>query len=236
MIFLDNFCYNVEIAKKLGVSSSVFLSCLFAESKTSEKKEECVSLSREQIFERTGLTTSSQEKVEEFLSTRQMLEVKPFKTNKDKNYYKINYDKISKTIEYTLNTQDLFTFNSTATTIKRETKQEKHINSLKKGIASLNMPSMLQQMFCDWVDSVYASSKGFLTLPSLRASYQDLINYTSDDEVKQKIMTMAIKSGYRDLQWVINSYDRSQTDTKSFNWKSYDSMISDGSEVVNEEF
>ena len=238
MIFLNNFCYNVEVAKKFGVNASVFLSCLFGKSISDSNVTKVSSLSREEIYNKTGLTFSTQEKIEEFLSSRKIINVKPFKGNKDKNYYIIYYEEIEKVLEYSLNTKDLFVSNENISrkVVKKETKQEKHINSLKKNVYTLVSSPMLQQMFCDWVDSVYANPKGFLTLPSLKIAYQDLMKFSTDENVEQEVMCIAIKNGYRDIQWAINLYNSSHSNDSSFNWKSYDSMVSDGNDIVNEVF
>lgn len=214
MQYLQTFSYNLNVAKKLGVISAVFLSCIYNELMLNES----VSLTRDDIFNRTGIDESKQREVEEVLSECGIITVKRFKNNVEKSYYTINESRFISAVENKCLSDILSDFSDTQnvnrkSATKTVTKKSSHIESLKKSIKVAD--EIIRQYVCDWIESVYANPKGFMSLQSLSIGVQELTAYSSSQEVQIEILKLATMSGYRDITWAIQRYDEKNSSSGS---------------------
>ena len=92
-------------------------------------------------------------------------------------------------------------------------KRSTYINSLKKSIEESDV--ILKDLYFDWIDAVYANPKGFLSQSGIKEMRKTLSDFTSDKKVEKEIIKIAIKNGYRNLDWAINEYQNSKTNILS---------------------
>ena len=233
MQYLQTVSYNLEVAKKLGVFSAIFLSCVYNEFMINKS----VAFTREDIFNRTGIDESKQREVEEVLSECGILTIQQFKNNANKNYYVINENRFISAVE-SRSLSDMIDDSTTdvsikKTTAKTVTKKATHIDSLKKSIKVND--EVIRQYVCDWIDSVFANPKGFMSIQSLSMGIQELEAYSSMQDVKIEILKIAIMSGYRDITWAIQRYDEKNSKTGT-NFVKYSDIKCDGNDVSSEAF
>ena len=86
--------YNVDVAKKLGVFSSIYISFIDKLLIRNEK----LMLSRTQIYDYTGISESKQEEAERELVSCGVMEINGPRTNSNKRSYNINYDRLNAVI------------------------------------------------------------------------------------------------------------------------------------------
>lgn len=228
------FSYDVEIAKVFGVNSAVFLSYLIL-----AETFGTLDLERDRILFVTGMEEDKQKDVESLLLECGVISMKEFRGNETKNHYALNHERLEKILSAKTPSQMIFESDRIEYTpkqkspVNRVTKEQKHIDTLKMAV-KIDDP-MLQSRFCDWIDSVYASEKGFLTVASLKIAEQELLAYSPNNDTRLAIMKIAIKNGYRDLTWAIKAYETSVGNT-GITFVKYNDIKSDGSQTVDEVF
>jgi len=89
------------------------------------------------------------------------------------------------------------------------------IEALKKSLD--NEPCReLGEAMKDWIDGVYASPKGFLSLPAVKLFKETLYEYIREDIQKGlDIVQLATIQGYMDCNWAINQYEQEMHIRKS---------------------
>lgn len=232
--------YNVDIAKKFGVLSAVLLSALDratenAKSTNKYDEEKGVVVCRNSIHCITGLSDEERSRAENILTTYGAVEIIPVKGTSDKSYYKIIPDRVCG--KDAVSFEDLFSEPVTEkkTRKKGETKTQAHINMLKGKIFT-DVP-VLQQAYCDWIDSVYEMKKGIISVQSIQIQQDELYKYANGDADKMvEILKIATVNGYRNLEWAINRYAETQGKKGSYSFASYSDIKSDGANSVNEVF
>lgn len=227
----QSFGYTVELAKVIGIKAAVYLSALQYYDALNKHAESFV-VSREDVNNLSGLSESEQQDAETILKCCNIIKVKPNKTG----------TKLTVTLFFNsalaLLTQDIMTMEldtkikeQLQSRVSKKTKKEAIADNLKKGI-KIDDPD-LNKMLGDWIDSVILSGKGSLTKKAIELSVQDLLSYSGDKTTLTEILRIAIKGGYRDLQWAIENYKKHPKDR---NWKPYDSMTVQSSPTINEGF
>ena len=215
--FLQTNSYCVEVAKTFGVKSAVLLSFLWGAGYSTKTS---FSVSRDEIYRVTGLDERDQKDVESALSSSGVLTVTAVKGHKDKNYYVIDNTKFeSITKSYGNNTEVASVEEKPKNKSSRATARQIACRHLKLVVNDLTDDQVLLQYLCDWIDAVYANPKNFLTEPGMKISYNNLCTFTADSDTKIGVLKIAIKNGWRDLDWAIEAYKRRNKEPA---WKPYE--------------
>ena len=199
--------YNVRVANYLGINVAIYLSRILdvyekvvrsnslVEDKYMTLDDDWI----EYIAKHTALTKSNQEKAEQSLIDAKLIE------RKDENHMALDIDRIAK----------IFADESVTTiqTKRRKrnsdvpTKREAIFNNLKTSIATTN--DELRQAYEDWIDSVCANPKGFLSKKSIQIFQKTVDDFSNHDlDVALKLIEIATVGGFRDATWAIESYKR----------------------------
>lgn len=228
MNYLQLCSYSLDIAKIFGVQASVFLSCIDSEHKYQERTHtlnanNTVSISRAEIYARTGLNDDAQKDVELALQECGVISVKPLQNVPNKNYYILNNDQLNRILEsgdpkQVIDSEKANQFIK-GKRVEPTSKRKTHIIQLKKKV-NLEDP-VLQDYFIQWIDAVYSNPKGFLSPKSVEIAQEELMAYAKNSQEKQiSIMRIAIKNGMRDITWAIQRYE-DQEGVNSRNFSNY---------------
>ena len=227
--------YNVDIAKKFGVLSAVLLSAIdrATENAKASKKyddEKGVIICDNSIYSITGLCDNEKKTAISELTSCGALEIIPVEGHKDKYYYKIMPDRVCNNPF-----NDLFAMPTETKKKKGITKTQAHINMLKGKIFT-DSP-LLQQAYCDWIDSVYEMKKGVISAQSVTIQQDELYKYASGNVDKMvDILKIATVNGYRNIEWAINRYAEANGKNTSYAFANYSDIKSDGRNSVDEVF
>lgn len=245
MMYLQTGSYNLDVAKVFGVEASVLLTCLdkefdYQRRAHSISEDSSISLSRAEIYARTGLLDEVQIETEFGLQECGVLIVKPLKNIPNKNYYFFDNSKLvaimsSEDPAAVLGAEKARQFTKQPR-VEPISKRKNRIIQLKKKI-NVSDP-VIQQYMCDWIDAVYNNPKGFLSPTAISIAQDELLNYCKDSQEKQiAILKIAIKGGLRDLTWAIQQYEESNANKEgSRNFMEYnDSNIATSDNVSTEE-
>lgn len=204
--------YIIDYAKSFGPISAIFINLL--SNYNSQLENGDIVLSRQEIYNYTGLNDSDQMRAESFLTKIGIIKVKSFKGNDLKNHYFLDESKVDALKEKTLdNLSTMFGFDAMSLSTsdkntknvfterqKKESKKDQLIKSLK---SSINVEdSVLRQYLCDWIDSVIERGNT-LTRSAVKLNIENLKNFTTDPELAIKVLKIAIINGWRDLYWAI---------------------------------
>lgn len=242
MSFLHTVSYNVDVAKVFGVNSAILLSTInsriYFSADTVDYTE--VALSRDDIYNMTGMPNDIQKKSEDALIMSGVIVVKPFRLNSDKNYYSINHKVLTDVMNSgnLIYNEDDFGYIKKVVTEKKKRvpKRVKEVADLKKVIETTFVDITdhieLKQLMMDWVDSVYSNPKGFLSKQSMLLSLKDVLEIKSKED-RENVMAVAIKNGYRDISWAINRVCTADKKQSSYN---FDVSVASESNIVEEAF
>lgn len=228
-MILKSYSYNVDIAKIFGINCAVFIQLLIEHNYN-------ISINREEIFEAIGLDISKQGEVERSLEDSKVLTIR---TNRNgNNGYKLNVDLLTSMLQNYTAYNSFIKQNDGIKVDKKVSKQERatsQINKLKSYIVCED--SKFRQYWGDWIDAVYTKENGrFPNKASIHIAEQELNSYTDSDNVKENIIFIAIKNGYRDITWAISKYEQEHNKDASINFINYNDIKSDGKNIVDEEF
>ena len=240
MIMFNVNCYNVDIAKTYGVLTSILLSFIdksyeYALRHGNINKNGTFSMSRSNIYHATGLKKEEQESIEKLLTNYNIIDVIPFRDDIDRVYYVYNQAKVAETtrqLESAQNMKDLISTLSVAPKessekSKRISKREKEVQALKSSVKEED--SLIKSLIFDWVDAIY--NRNFtITTAAMKINLNQISKYDTDTKVQ--ILHNAIKNGYRDIQWSIDSVIKNNNDR---NWKSYEDMQPNATTVLSKE-
>ena len=238
MNLLKTASFNVEIAKRFGLFSAALISYISGEYALATKNEwlnknGTFSIRRSDIYEAIGMTNDEQMAVEASLGKAGILEVLPFKDEVDRVYYRFNESVVYKVLGQvpvqSAPTMIANSIDSQTVKSKRITAAEKSMNEAKRAIKEED--ESLRQMWCDWIDAVYARHFT-LTVAAVTINEKQLSTY--DRAKKEEILQNAIKNGYRDISWSIKACNNSG-DTIPKNWKSYESMQPNSNTEISKE-
>ena len=233
MSYLQVGSYSIAVAKILGVSESIFLTCIENEFNYQKRLKalnanDTVSITRAEIYERTGLDDNAQISAEIALVKCGIISVKPLQNVPNKNYYILYIEQL----ENIITAPDPFSVISSADVkqfiksprVEPMSKRQTKIAELKRCIRT-NDP-VLQDYLCKWIDSVYANPKGFLSPKGLDIVQNELLTYSKgNQEVQIDVLKIAIKNGLRDLTWAIERYEKQNNIVKgSMNFAVYNDV------------
>ena len=231
MIYLQNNSYNVSVAKVFGILTAVFLGCIDNErahqSRTGTLTEKgFLSLTRKEIYERTGMEDKKQEEVENSLKECGVLIVKHVTNASNKLYYLIDEEKLqqimtvgdpSEVIGQLLAKEHLQEMR-----VDQPSKRQDHINMLKRKVNCTD--PVVQQYMVDWIDTIYSSPRGYLSSTGVILNMQILENYAPNDPSTQiAILKIAIVGGLKDFSWAIERYEK-QNNIDGINFCKYENI------------
>ena len=208
--------YNVELSKKLGINSAIFVSLL---DMFINGGDERIIIDRELIYDRTGLDFEMQEDVEKKLADVGLLAIRKVRNSDSKNYYGIDYAKLEKVLD-----DETFQIDSVRSSLtkkekmKKETKQEKHLKELKRCVDTDD--EVLKQSIFDWIDSVHEAGK-YLTTQAVRLNVNQLMLFSSSQKDRLDVLSISIKNGWKDLNWAM---DRLKKKKDGRNFANYGSI------------
>lgn len=221
------------VAKLFGPLSAIYISNL-------DRCYECcgddtrVALSREQIYDSTGIDTLKQVAVEECLASYGILEVKAFRNSSEKNYYRLDYDRLKSIIDNPNKVNDVHMFSTIPSApkkkIDKETKKAQALKRLKNAVKIDD--EVLKQHLFDWIDSVIEKG-GYLTTQSVRINVDELNKFTSDQSLAIRVILMATKNCWRDLSWAM---DKCSNNSSGNNFANYNEIRADVNSIMSETF
>ena len=223
--------YNVDVAKCVGPLSAIYISFI---DKLLIRNEKLL-LSKDQIYDYTGIDFDKQEEVENNLVHCGILDIKGPRTNSNKKSYFINYDRLEVILNNPEKINEVYTLSTVKKELKekvsKETKKEQNIKRLKSSVKVDD--EILKQHIFDWIDSVIEKG-GYLTTQSIKINIEELNKYTSSQSVAIQVLNMATKNCWRDLSWAMNKLDN-KVDNKN-NFANYSDIISTSNNIIDEAF
>lgn len=233
---LTSASYNVEIAKKLGIYSAVFISLIDSEMnciENTDSQTDTIELNYNYIYEKTGISINKLNEIEEQLKSLNILVSKDKRGNRGK-YYKISYTNLINILN-DKDINEILTISKTCnlSNNKKTTTVDKRVNDLKNEVNFDN--EVVKTYLFDWIDLI--AKKYPMNNASIKFAIQDLVNYAKNDyDTMCKIIVIAIKNTYRNIAWAIEAYEKDLKKFTNNNFVDYNEIKSDGSEIVNEEF
>ena len=232
MNILKTNSYSVSVAQICGVKSAVFLSYLW---NTAKEDFSDITMERNDIFNSVGLTEDEQIDVEKSLSQSGVITVTQYKGNPSKNHYAFHGD-VFNSLMSSQNFMEPLDVSTVAPKkeLPRKNSRQKFANSLKAGLLGSTSP-IVHQYLCDWIDAIYANPKYCLSHQGVNLCVNDLINFSDNDDVRIAIIKIAIKRGWRDLNWAINDYKENVSKDKGL-WGGHSQIKAERISTENGEF
>ena len=227
--------YSIEVAKIFGVKSAVYLSFLWAVMATATDPTK-VSFPREYMFAHTGLSVDEQKEVENALNECGIISIQPFKGNTDKVYCSFHQERFNSMTSFKgmLGEEKSDIPKTEKKRVGRPTAKESMTKTLKSALNEDNQ--VVRQYMCDWIDSVQANPKIFMSLQGMKLSIDALNNSAQSDDEKIEILKIAIRRGWKDLEWAINEYKKSQPRNEAGMWQTYSETKADRISTENGAF
>jgi len=197
--------FNIKLAHTIGLKSALYWSVLVDALYQAKKKNKVTEdgyfvLDRKFVYNMTTLTTPEQKECEKILNTLGYLE----------NGNKVNSVRVDVAgIVELIQTDDekrieqIKTLVSKIVDVDKAAMKVEGINkSLKSKITETDLD--IADALYGWVDSL----GGKANVKTVEIFQEDLNKYTRDKKVKLELIRRATVTGYRDLSWIINSYER----------------------------
>lgn len=222
--------YNLDIAKILGPVSAIYIS--FIDRMYTENKAEKLSISRSDIFEKTGIDQDKQLEVEKYLYSRGILEIQNLRNSTEKNYYSLNYERLESILQNPEKINEIYklsTNNPFKKKVDKETKKEQTLKRLKNAVRIDD--EVIRQYAYNWIDSIIEGG-GYITTQSIKINIDELMKFSSTQDIAIKVLRIATKNCWRDLTWAMN---RVNSDISN-NFADYSNIVSDNSSRVEEAF
>lgn len=210
IISRDNyFCYNIKLAKILGLHTAIYISDLLVQQNNElkiNKESVYFNINRDKVSDHTTLSVEEQKICDKNLIQLNVLE---FKENSDTEA-KIDVVKLTNLVatddERVLKKATKVVIGNTKSAGKMSNRQ-KQFNELKTKIICQN--DELRQAYEDWIDGVYANPKGFLSFKSVNVFQKTVDDFAQGDlDLALKIIEIAAINGYRDATWAINLFHK----------------------------
>lgn len=210
------YTYNTKLARMIGLGSAIF-TAIILDYTYLNNQDEYVVLDRDTIYAISGIPQDNQENIENKLIDLNLLEIKNFKTNKLKHYYKLNIEFLEELLSKPMDDSiELLkkaseTFAKTSKPRSTLTKQEAIKINLKKCITIDDVKS--RSYLEDWVDTAsekYGSLSKLLIVEMCNALEQ---HSRGDLNILQELCKLAGMYGYKDAKWVIKKYDEKYSHT-----------------------
>lgn len=212
----NNITYNVKLAKLFGVYSSIFLNLLIDFSFSNQ--EEFIKLSRDDIYNITGIEEEKQLDLEDNLKGYHLIEISPLRNSSSKNYYKLNLELLSSILlneNKEIKDELAKTFDAVKAATKPPAKVSKRaciITNLKNAIQTTD--ELSKQYLEDWIDAVMQKT-GYLSKTAVEYMEQELKNYAHNSiRLQRELYNTAARVAYKEPQWVITKYEQLQADKK----------------------
>lgn len=223
--------YNVDIAKSIGVLSAIYVSFIDKLLIRNEK----LALSKNQIYDYTGIDFDKQDEVEDNLVRCGIMDIKGPRTNSDKKSFSINYNRLEEILNDPKKIDEVYFFTTstkkTKEKVSKETKKEQNLKKLKNAVKIED--EVLKQHIFDWIDSVMDSGK-YLTVQSIKINIEQLKKFTSSQDIAIQVVDMSAKNCWRDFEWAMSKV-KPEIDNKN-NFANYNNIISDGRDLIEEAF
>lgn len=202
--------YNRKLMKLAGLKTAVYWSeILDIVIHVVKKKKFDVNgffkIDRKYIEDRTGLEIEDQLECDDILENLNVLEHAPGENNR----IKVSLSTMEQLI--ISDSVEIPEISSAKTRLSRSQKAENKkiavISTMKKLIREKDVDLRLK--YESWVDSVYASGKGFLTKDKIEIFENGINAFSSDKQVKLLVLQQAVLTGYTNPDWVIHAYETS---------------------------
>ena len=197
--------FNIKLAHIIGLKTALYWSVLVdalfqAKKKNKVNEEGYFVLDRKYVYAMTTLTTPEQKECEKILSSLGYLE-NGTKVNSVRvdvgGIVKLITDDDEKQIEQIKNLV------SKIVDVDKDAQKAEGISkNLKSRITETDLD--IAEALYGWVDSLEGKANG----KTVEIFQADLNKYTKDKKVKLELIKRATITGYRDLSWVINAYER----------------------------
>ena len=224
--------YNVDIAKSIGVLSAIYVSFI---DKLLIRNSNKLLLSRDQIYDYTGIDFDKQDEVENSLIHCGIMEIKSARGSSDKKSYLINYDRLNDILNNPSKFNEVYILSTykqkPKEKVSKETKKEQTLRRLKN-VVKIDDEVLKQHIF-DWIDSVIEKG-GYLTTQSVKINVEELCKFTKSQALAIEVLNIATKNCWRDLSWAMDRVG-AKIDNKN-NFADYSNIISNSSDRVREAF
>lgn len=220
--------YGSNFAQKHGVYAAIVNNLLTTFYPTMDKvkkgQNEYIILSEEGIMSLTGMNLDNVKEAFSKLLSGGLIETIKFRGTSGKWYVRpiIPKDRNESNVAFFCSKPVLGT----------KAKEEDRRVQLKRHIKESD--EVLRQYWCDWVDSVYENPKIYLSGPMVDLAQKDLDKFSTNTDKKIEVLKIAIKCGYREIQWAIDKYN--QSNKISNNFANYSDIKSTGDQVADEVF
>lgn len=207
LLSTDNYVsYNIQLAHLLGLEHAIYLAELLRVNSKAIRKSKLtngyITVDRDYIFNRTTIKPERQQELDNDLAKLGILEI-------DFN----NHCMLILHIEVitTLVLDDSEEIKSDISKIikkkaSKKSKDETIKDALKENIVTDNIE--LRQAYYDWIDSVFAK-QGWMSKKAVITAQSEIDKFTNRNlDLALKLLEIASISGYRDITWAINAYNK----------------------------
>lgn len=220
--------YGSNFAQKYGVYAAIVNNLLTTLYPTMDKikkgQSEYIILSEEGIMSLTGMNLDNVKEAFSKLLSGGLIETIKFRGTSSKWY-------VRPIIPKDRNEENVAFFYSKPVSGTKKKEVDRRVQ-LKRHIKESD--EVLRQYWCDWVDSVYENPKIYLSGPMVDLAQKDLDKFSTDVSKKIEVLKIAIKCGYREIQWAIDKYNSSNKINNNF--ANYSDIKSTGDQVADEVF
>ena len=206
LLSMDNYAsYNIKVAQIFGLHPAIYLNELLNINEKAIRKskitgESRFTIDRSYIEKRTTLTKSQQIEIDETFKEIGLLKVDEDNHNVMSLDITTLASIMSEGKEF-IKELKLMTKRISKT---RKTKDEIIKEELKNNIKTEN--TELYEAYCDWIDAVYAK-QGWMSARSVKVAQTDVDNFSNRNlDIALKIIDIAARRGYREMEWAINFY------------------------------
>jgi hypothetical protein len=214
LLTTDNYIsFNIKAAQIFGLQGAVYCSELINIYNKATKKSKIiddgyVKVDRKYITDRTTISSAEQNVIDLNWAKINLLKAK----TDNPDIIKLDFD----VLVSLLSSQDVTLLDDVRKKVIiknprgiKETRKQAICNNLKKGIDCSN-PDLLAALR-DWIDAIFSNPVGYLSKSSVDMFQDTLYNYTQGSVEKAiAIVKIATAQGYKDCQWAINVYEKSE--------------------------
>lgn len=233
MKFLRVCAYSADVAKIFGVHSAVLLATLDNLLNIARVNGDCsgrVLVSREDIYETTAIDEKSQLAAENILSSIGVLSVTPAKNSKRLSY-SIDEKKLREVLLSNVSIVGLCTQEAPK---EKTTKKREQGSRVKKAIDYGD--EQVDEKLKSWLSSLYEIGKGGLSKESVCMQQEELKKFSKgNNAVAIEVINIAIKNGWRNLEWAIRRYQETNNKNNSYNFSNYNNIKSSRDDNLSEE-
>lgn len=211
----NNMSYNIKLAKLFGIYSSAFINLLLDLHFSKSRDEEYIKLSREDIYNLSGMDEEKQKEVEENLVCYRLIELSPLRNSSSKNYYKLNIDLLTQILSS--NDEHLEEeLQKTFTTFKKATEPPKTLSKRAAIIKNLKLAiktkdEVARQALEDWIDAIMQKS-GYLAKNAVEYMEEQLQLYSKNKiTLFRELCKLVSRLAYKDPKWVIKNYEENNS-------------------------